>query len=118
MEHAILITIVSAKRLLRTLPIIGCGVALAACAMNPADARSSTPERTAEAEQVCRTQMGLTPSNTDYDMCQLSLLQTMASLDQASLVQRDRQACMQRGLTPNTREFAMCVVDAEHPASN
>jgi hypothetical protein len=118
MEHAILITIVSAKRLLRILPIIGCSVALAACAMNPADARSSTPERTAETGQICQATMGLSPSNTDYDLCQLSLLQTMASLDQASLVQRDRQACMERGLTPNTAAFAECVVDAENPASN
>jgi hypothetical protein len=118
MEHAILITIVSAKRLLRALPVIGCSLALTACAMNPADARSSTPGRTAEAGQICQTSMGLSPSNTDYDMCQLSLLQTMANLDQASLVERDRQACMQHGLTPNTREFALCVVDAEHPTSN
>ncbi len=110
--------IISAKRLLRALPIVGCGFALAACAMNPADARSSTPERKAEAGQICQTTMGLSPSNTDYDMCQRSLLQTMAGLDQASLVERDRHACMQRGLQPNTREFALCVVDAEHPASN
>jgi hypothetical protein len=118
MECAILITTALAKRLLRPLPLAGCSFALLACAISPADAGSSTPERSAEVGQICRNTMGLTPSNTDYDMCRLSLLQTMAGLDQASLVQRDRQACMQRGLTPNTREFALCVVDAEQTASN
>jgi hypothetical protein len=41
----------------------------------------------------------------------------MAGLDQAALVQRDRRACMAKGLVPNTSEFALCVVDAE-PAVN
>jgi hypothetical protein len=51
-------------------------------------------------------------------MCVTSLLQTMAGLDQAALVERDRQACMRRGLQPNTSEFALCVVDAAQVASN
>jgi hypothetical protein len=42
----------------------------------------------------------------------------MAGLDQAALVERDRQACMRRGLQPNTSEFALCVVDAAQVASN
>jgi hypothetical protein len=62
--------------------------------------------------------MGLNPANADYDMCVASLLQTMAGMDQSALVERDRNACMQRGLQPNTREFALCVVDAEQVASN
>jgi hypothetical protein len=114
MEFAILITIAPVKHLLRILPAAGCAFALAACAMNPADAQSSTPERTAEVARICQGTMGLSPSNTDYDMCRLSLLQTMAGLDQASLIQRDRQVCMQHGLTPNTAAFAECVVDAGH----
>jgi hypothetical protein len=118
MEFAILITITPVKHLLRILPAAGCALVLAACAMNPADAQSSTPERTAEVRQVCQGTMGLSPSNTDYDMCRLSLLQTLAGLDQASLMQRDRQACAQRGLTPNTAAFAECVVDAGHTAAN
>jgi hypothetical protein len=86
--------------------------------MNPADAQSSTPQRVAEVHHACGNTMGLNPANADYDMCVTSLLQTLAGMDQASLVERDRRACMQRGLQPNTREFAICVVDAEQIASN
>jgi uncharacterized lipoprotein YajG len=100
------------------LSMLASSLVLAACATNPADAQSSTPERTAEAHQACANTMGLNPANTDYDMCVTSLLQTIAGMDQASLVQRDRRACMQRGLQPNTREFALCVVDAERVATN
>jgi hypothetical protein len=86
--------------------------------MNPADAQSSTPERSAEVAQICRDTMGLNPANSDYEMCRLSLLQTIASLDKTALRERDRAACAQRGLALNTRAFATCVVDAEQPAGN
>jgi hypothetical protein len=100
------------------LPMLASSLLLAACAMNPADAQSSTPGRMAEARQACAHTMGLNPANADYDMCVASLLQTVAGMDQATLVERDRRACMQRGFQPNTREFALCVVDAEQVASN
>jgi hypothetical protein len=100
------------------LPMLASALLLAACAINPADAQSSTPARTAQARQACAVTMGLNPANADYDMCVGSLLQTIAGLDQAALVQRDRNACMQRGLQPNTPDFALCVVDAEPVASN
>jgi hypothetical protein len=86
--------------------------------MNPADARSSTPERSAEVAQICRDTMGLNPANFDFEMCQQSLLQTIARLDHAALIERDREACAQRGLTRRTPAFANCVVDAELPAGN
>lgn len=100
------------------LPMLASALLLAACAINPADAQSSTPTRTAQARQACAATMGLNPANADYDMCVSSLLQTIAGLDQAALVERDRNACMQRGLQPNTSEFALCVVDAEKVVSN
>jgi hypothetical protein len=62
--------------------------------------------------------MHLSAADTDYDMCVRSLLQTLAGIDQANLVQRDRQVCMQRGLQPGTSDFALCVVDAETPIRN
>ena len=105
------------QRLLSGLPILASVLVLAACAANPADAQSSTAGRTAQARQACATTMGLNPANTDFDMCVASLQQTMAGLDQTALVERDRRACMARGLTPDTREFALCVVDAE-PVAN
>lgn len=100
------------------LPMLASSLVLAACAINPADAQSSTPARTAQARQACATTMGLNPANADYDMCVSSLLQTVAGLDQAALVERDRTACIQHGLQPNTPEFALCVVDAEKVVSN
>jgi hypothetical protein len=118
MEHAIVTTIFTPRRFLRHMPMIVPGLLLAACAVNPADAQSATPERQAEAHHACAKTMGLNPANADYDMCVTSLLQTMSGMDQASLVQRDRQACMQRGLQPGSRDFAVCVVDAETPLSN
>jgi len=106
------------RQLVRILPVLASSLVLAACAMNPADAQSSTPARVAQVHHACAVTMGLNPANSDYDMCVSSLLQTVAGLDQASLVERDRRACMQRGLQPNTPEFALCVVDAEQVASN
>ena len=105
-----------ARRLVSGLPILASALILAACAISPADAQSSTPVRTAQAREACATTMGLNPANVDYDLCVASLQQTMAGLDQAALVERDRRACMAKGLEPNTREFALCVVDAGHLA--
>ena len=106
------------QRLMNGLPILASALVLAACAVDPADAQSSTTGRTAQARQACATTMGLNPANSDFDMCVASLQQTMAGLDQATLVERDRRACMAKGLEPNTREFALCVVDAGQVASN
>jgi hypothetical protein len=108
----------NSRHLIRYLSMLASTLVLAACAVNPADAQSSTPARTAQARQACATTMGLNPANEDYDMCVTSLLQTIAGLDQATLVERDRRACMQRGLQPNTREFALCVVNTEQVESN
>ena len=105
------------RRQMSGLPILASALVLAACAINPADAQSSTAGRTAQARQACATTMGLNPANSDFDMCVASLQQTMAGLDQAALVERDRRACMAKGLVPNTSDFALCVVDAE-PAVN
>ena len=107
-----------ARRLMSGLPILASALILAACAVSPADAQSSTPARTAQAREACATTMGLNPANIDYDMCVASLQQTIAGLDQAALVERDRRACMARGLQPNTSDFALCVVDAGHVAAN
>ena len=105
-------------RLTSGLPMLAAALVLAACAVSPADAQSSTPARTAQARQACATTMGLNPANSDFDMCVASLQQTMAGLDQAALVERDRRVRVAKGLQPDTREFALCVVDAEQVASN
>jgi hypothetical protein len=106
------------KRPIGLFTILASSLALAACSTSPADAASSTPERMAEVEQVCGHTMRLSAADTDYDMCVRSLLMTLSGMDQAKLVQRDRQVCMQRGLKPGSSDFAVCVVDAETPINN
>jgi hypothetical protein len=111
-------TLFKPRRFLRPFPMMVPGLMLAACAINPADAQSSTPARMVEVHHACAQTMGLNPANADYDMCVASLLQTLSGMDQASLVERDRQVCARRGLQPGSRDFAVCVVDAETPISN
>ncbi len=106
------------KRPIGFFPALASFLILAACSTSPADAASSTPERIAEAQHACGHTMGLNAADTDYDMCVRSLLMTLSGLDQAKLVERDRQVCMQRGLKPGSSDFAVCVVDAETPINN
>jgi hypothetical protein len=113
-----MIQYLKSRHLTRYLPMLASSLVLAACVVNPADAQSLTPARTAQVRHACATTMGLNPANADYDMCVARLQRTMARIDQAALVERDRGACMQRGLQPDTRQFALCVVDAEQVASN
>ena len=101
----------------RLVPILATAVVAAACAPNPADAQSATPARIAQVRQICADTMHLNPTEADHEACVDSLLQTLAGMDQARLIQADRLACMNRGLQPGTRDFAVCVVDREQPAT-
>jgi uncharacterized lipoprotein YajG len=108
----------TSRQLMRGLPMLASSLVLAACAINPADAQNATPARTVQARQACATTMGLSPADSDYQMCVQSLLQTIASMDQPTLAARDRTACAQQGLQPGTRKFGECVGDAGQVASN
>ncbi len=83
-----------------------------------AEASAQTAKPVDQARQACATTMGLNPADADYDLCVTRLQRTLARMNQAALVERDRRACMQRGLQTDTRAFALCVVDAEQVASN
>jgi hypothetical protein len=83
-----------------------------------AEAPAQTAKQVAQVRQACATTMGLNPANADYDMCVARLQRTIVRMDQAALVERDRNACTQRGLQPDTRKFALCVVDAGQVPSN
>jgi hypothetical protein len=83
-----------------------------------AEAPAQTAKQVGQVRQACATTMGLSPADADYDMCVGRLQRTMARMDQAAQVERDRDACMQRGLQPGTSKFALCVVDAGQAASN
>ena len=83
--------------------------ALSACAM-PVKADETSPLRAERIQHACRDIMGLTPGETLYENCLLSLRQTMAAVDQAAEVQQAREACFAQGTQPGTPEFAHCVV--------
>lgn len=106
------------RRVHRSMPLLVAALGLSACAINSADAQSSTPARVAQGKHACAATMGLNSANIEYEMCVPNLLQTIASLDQAALVERDRRACRASGFERNTREFALCVIDPERVDSN
>jgi hypothetical protein len=90
---------------------------LVACASGPSTASEMSPEREATIHHACADIMGLRPGQSDYQMCSLSLQQTAASIDAGHDVDRHRQACAGKGLAPDTKEFAVCVVDAENASA-
>jgi hypothetical protein len=107
----------NSRRLIRGLPMLASSLLLTACAINPADAQSSTAPRVAQAREACADTMGLSPADTDFQMCVQSLLQTISSMDQPRLAARDRNVCLQQGLQPDTRQFDECVGNAGQVAS-
>ena len=83
-----------------------------------AEAPAQTAKQVDQVHEACSTTMGLNPANADYDMCVARLQRTIVRMDQAALIERDRNACMQHGLQPDTSKFALCVVDAGQVPSN
>jgi hypothetical protein len=83
-----------------------------------AEAPAQTAKQVDQVHQACAVTMGLNPANADYDMCVARLQRTVVRIDQAAQLERDRNACMQGGLQPDTSKFALCVLDAEQVASN
>jgi len=88
--------------------------AASACASGQAYAGNVMPEREAQVHHVCTDVMGLNASEYAYQLCTMSLKQTLASVDEAQRIDRDRAACAARGLQPGTRDFALCVVGNGH----
>ena len=73
--------------------------------------------RLAREQHACAVVLGLDPSGRRYDVCVRSLDKSLSELDQARLATRldesKRSSCAQKGLTPGTPTFAVCVVNAE-----
>lgn len=57
-----------------------------------AEAPAQTAKQVGQVRQACATTMGLSPANADYDMCVARLQRTMARMDQAAQVERDRDS--------------------------
>jgi hypothetical protein len=96
----------------RPIPAIAAAFLLAACASSQATTPIASPEQTARVRHACAITMGLNPSEEDFDMCRLSLLQTLSRVDQARAIEAARAACNAQGLKGGTPAFAQCVQDA------
>ena len=78
--------------------------------------------RLAREQHACAVILGLDPLGRRYSVCVRSLDKSLSELDQARLATRlgesKRSACAQKGLTPGTPTFAVCVVNAEQSSVN
>jgi hypothetical protein len=78
---------------------------------------AENPARLAREKHACAVVLGLDPSGRRYSVCVSSLDKSLSELDQARLATRldesKRSSCAQKGLTPGTPTFAVCVVNAE-----
>lgn len=78
--------------------------------------------RLAREQHACAVVLKLDPSGRRYSVCVSSLDKSLSELDQARLATRlddsKRSACAQKGLTPGTPAYAVCVVDAEQSSVN
>jgi hypothetical protein len=110
------------RRTRPSVKIIGAAaVALLASANTFADA-AENPSRAAQEHHACAVVLGLDPSGRRYGVCIRSLDRSLSEMDQAQLVTRldesKQSACAQKGLTPDTPAFALCVVNAEQSSVN
>jgi len=106
----------SARISRRTAPSVGiigaAAIALLASASTFANAAETRP-RVAQEQHACAVVMGLHQPGDLYDTCIRSLNKTLSGLDQARQASKNRTACVQEGMLPGTRAFALCVVNAE-----
>ena len=84
---------------------------LVACAGGPAKADTPTSQQTAAAEQACSHSMGLKPGNYDYQMCVLSIQQslTAGTGTQTAARESEAHACAEAGIPPGSGGFDQCV---------
>jgi hypothetical protein len=95
-----------------SLKIVGAAaIALLASANTFANAAENL-SRTALEQHACAVVLGLDPSGRQYDTCIRSLDRSLAERDQVRLVQSGRSACAQKGLQPDTPDFAVCMLTA------
>jgi hypothetical protein len=76
-----------------------------------APVQNAEPQQVEQVHRACESIMGLTPDTIEYDECVGSLLQSVAGADEVAALQKDRAACAQEGLRPETADFGLCIVD-------
>jgi hypothetical protein len=106
------------RRATPSIKIIGsAAIALLASANTFANA-AENPSRVAQEHHACAVVLGLDPSGRRYRTCISSLDRSLSEWDQVRLAESKRSACAQKGLTPGTPGYAVCVVDAEQSSVN
>src|SRR5260221_13931281 len=90
---------------------------LLAAAHTPTHAAEGSP-RIMQARHACAVVLGLDPSERPYDDCIRSLDRTASYLERPGLTAGNRSLCDEKGLSPGTSAFAVCVVQAEESPSS
>jgi len=71
-------------------------------------------QRVAQVHRACESAMGLPPGTAEYSACVDSLRQSLAGIDEAASIQKDRAACAKGGLEPHTADFGLCIIEREN----
>jgi DNA-binding NarL/FixJ family response regulator len=94
--------------------VLVAAAAMALLVSVPGAARAANDaSRLAREHHACVVVMGLHQPGDLYDTCIASLNKSLSELDQSQLAKSNEIACVQRGLSPGTRAFAVCTVTAE-----
>jgi hypothetical protein len=67
--------------------------------------------------RACAVDLGLDPSEAEYDACVRSLDRTLSDTETAQTANK-RQPCAEIGLSPGSRAFAQCSADLRATLSN
>ncbi len=67
--------------------------------------------------EVCQSVMGARPGEAHYVGCVESLSDSMHSLGRGRALARAREACLDKGMKPDTPELAQCVLSSAQAAS-
>lgn len=71
-----------------------------------------TPSQQAIESHACGVTLGLNPSEADYAACVGSIDRTLSLVGARETAAKDRNDCVEQGLSPDTAALARCIVDA------
>jgi hypothetical protein len=88
---------------------LAAGLALLASPLLPLPAASAP--MSADPERLCAAVMGLRPGDSQFEACRGSLATRIERQAQLQGSEATRQACLRKGLKPDTTAFAVCNLD-------
>jgi hypothetical protein len=71
-----------------------------------------------QVHRACESAMGLSSATNEYAECVDSLRQSLAGANEVASLEKDRAACAQEGLKPETADFGLCVIDRDNAVTN